>query len=56
MSASERARRSAADERARDTAAEQYAALDMDADMARNDAKNMTLEEMYELWKAIQNW
>ena len=56
MSASERARRAAANERARDAAGEQYAALDMDADMARNDAKNMTLEEMYELWKAIQNW
>lgn len=56
MSASERARRAAADERAKDSANEQYAALDMDADMARNDVKNMTLEEMYELWKAIQNW
>lgn len=59
MSASERlkrAKKSSADERAKDSANEQYAALDADADMARNDVKNMTLEEMYELWKAIQNW
>ena len=59
MSASERlkrAKRSPADERAKDSANEQYAALDADADMARNDVKNMTLEEMYELWKAINWW
>lgn len=50
MSAAERAKRVAAEEWASDSKWE------IDAARAVNDAKNMSLEDMFKLWKSQQNW
>ena len=52
MSASERAKRSDAEEWSEDSKKE----LEEFAEQMRKDAQNLSLDDMYNIWKAIQNW